>query len=113
MKELLQTIEDDIFERDILGRLPKPIADAVRRNSRLALDHESRSGKFFNAVEHIGYMLFAIREWREGDRELGRQVIGNHHERWEGYREEFAGFRAFYDPVRDEVFAAIERATTT
>ena len=112
VKTQLQTIEDELFESEILGRLPKPIADATRRNSGLALDHESRSGKFFNAVEHVGYMLFAIRELRVGDRALGMQVLANHHARAEAYRAEFAGFRAFYDPIRDEILAAIGRATT-
>ncbi len=107
VKAHLQDIEDEIFERDVLGRLPTPVADAVRRNASLALDRESRSGRFFNAVEHVGYMLFAIREWRGGDRDLGRQVLTGHLAKCEQYREEFAGFRAFYDPIRDEVRSAV------
>jgi 5'-deoxynucleotidase YfbR-like HD superfamily hydrolase len=105
----LREIELELYRDEILGNLPESVAGALDHASAIQDDSESRSGRFFNAVERVGYVLFAIREYREGNHKLGMKTFQHQHELLLVHAKEFASVRIIYGQIRDEVEAAHER----
>lgn len=110
VKEPLRDIERELYEHEILAPLPEPVREALAHASGLQDDRVSRSGRFFNAVECIGYVIYAIREYREGNHRIGLSVFTRQHETLVRYMEEFASVRIIYGKYRAEIEAALAAA---
>lgn len=105
--EPLRAIERELFEREILKPLPPPIREALVHAADLQDDHTSRSGRFFNAVERVGYIIFALREYRRGHGHFV-DVFARQHGPLLRLEQEFASVRMMYDHFRAEVEEALE-----
>jgi len=113
VRDSLRSIETELFEQEILAPLPLPVRQALAHASDLQDEHQSRSGRFFNAVERIGYVIYAIREYRMGNHRIGLEVFQRQHETLVRYAEEFASVRAIYGGLRQEVEVALATAAGT
>ncbi|MBI4450199.1 HD domain-containing protein [Candidatus Uhrbacteria bacterium] len=113
VKEPLRAIETELYEQEILAPLPEPVQKALAHASGLQDDRTSRSGRFFNAVEQIGYVIYAIREYREGNHRIGLAVFTRQHESLVRYMEEFASVRTIYGKYLPEIEAALAAAADT
>lgn len=113
VREPLRAIERELYEQEILAPLPEPVRETLALASGLQDDQVSRSGRFFNAVECVGYVIYALREYREGNHRIGLAVFGRHHERLARYSEEFHSVRIIYGKYRPEIEAALAAAGST
>lgn len=110
VKEALRAIETELYEQEILAPLPTSVREALAHASSIQDDRQSRSGRFFNAVERIGYVLYAIREYRAGNHRIGLAVFTRQHDMLVRYMEEFASVRTIYGKYRAEIEAALAAA---
>lgn len=110
VRDALRQIELELFEREILKPLPEPVRQALAYASGLQDDRGSRSGRFFNAVERVGYIIFALREYRRGHGHFV-DVFARQHGPLLRLEQEFASVRMIYDHFRAEVEEALEAPT--
>lgn len=108
--EPLRAIERELYEREILGPLPAPIREALVHAANLQDDRETRSGRFFNAVERVGYIIYAVREYRRGHHHF-IEVFARQHGALVRLAEEFVSVRMIYAEFQNEVEEALEAPT--
>jgi 5'-deoxynucleotidase YfbR-like HD superfamily hydrolase len=110
VRDALRQIERELFEQEILRPLSEPVQQALVHASGLQDEHESRSGRFFNAVERIGYIIFALREYRRGHAHFVG-VFARQHGPLLRLEKEFTSVRMIYDHFHKEVEEALEAPT--
>jgi len=108
--EPLRAIERELYEREILARLPESVRRALVHAADLQDDRESRSGRFFNAVERIGYIIYAVREHRRGHSHF-LDVFARQHGAILRLGREFKSVDTLYSHLQTEVASALEAPT--
>lgn len=106
VKSALQSIEHE-FVYELLKSFPDEIrcvfmnAYAVEGETEQTAD-----GEFFNAVERIGYILFAVPQIKNGRTQFVA-VFERQHEALVAYTQEYESVRVFYEPYREYVEAKL------
>lgn len=108
VKAGLKEIEHE-FVDGIFGAFPDAIRDAFR-DATVVEDEAERTldGQFFNAIERLGYMVFAVPQVKKG--RMGFvQVFRNQHAPLLAYGEQFESVRLMYEPYRAYVEQTIRK----
>lgn len=100
---LIEAMEHDYFIREVVGALPPDIRDQFFAYYDLQNEREDPTGRFFNAIEQLGYVIRAIDEYRRGSRKLGLEVIAKQHATFERYAADYPSVKMIYDIFRAEV----------
>lgn len=82
------------FGAQLPSEAHKPLEEAYSPQD----DRATFEGRFFNALERLGYMLWAVREYLSG-KQIYREVFQNQHRHLLAYMEEFAAVRILYGPI--------------
>ncbi|MBI4143244.1 hypothetical protein HY480_05215 [Candidatus Uhrbacteria bacterium] len=91
---LLERMERDAFIRDVIGGFPIEAQAPIIADYDLQDDRESRTGRFFNAIEVAGYLLRAVAELQTGgSRLLVLHVFAKQRAALDRHAEEFASIR--------------------
>lgn len=89
-------------ERNGFIRFIEPLPALARKEITLAFelqdDRVSFEGRFFNALERMGYVLWAVREYLDGH-SVYHEVFQPHHAHLCEYVKEFACVRILYTPL--------------
>ena len=111
IRAILRQIELEAVQK-MFGSLPDPVRElfldayAVEDEVGKTLD-----GDFFNGVERIGYIMFAVPQVKKGRNSL-IEVFERQHPEIMKLAERFISVRIFYEPYREYVEAKLaERAT--
>ncbi|MBU1348671.1 HD domain-containing protein [Patescibacteria group bacterium] len=100
IKELLEAIERE-YVADFFNGFP-PIIRFAFIDAYAVENESSLDGKFFKAVERVGYILYAVPQVKRG-RDQFLQVFVRQHEALVDLSEQFESVRRFYAPYRDYV----------
>lgn len=100
VKKQLRIIEKEQVQQLFAG-LPPEVRD-VFWDAYCLEDEESLDAEFFNAVERMGYMYFAVPQVRRGRMEF-IEVFRLQHPKILELEKKFVSLRMLYDPYRDEV----------
>lgn len=90
------------IEREQVSHMLRDLPDAVRDRFQEAygmIDGDSLDGRFFKAVERVGYVHFAVPQVQRGRMEF-MEVFRMQHERILALEEEFVSVKMSYDPYR-------------
>lgn len=101
IRAVLKEHERNGFLRYIAS-FPREAQKEITRAYDLQDDRESLEGRFFNALERLGYMFWAVREFLDGSR-VYIEVFQNQHEQLRAYMDEFACVRILYGPLVPEI----------
>ena len=101
IRAVLEEYERDGFAR-FVSRLPPAVHGKILKSYALQDDRTSFEGKFFNALERLGYMFWAVREFLDGNT-IYREVFQNQHKHLLAYMDEFACVRFLYGPLVPEI----------
>lgn len=107
LKDPLATVEREEAAA-LFAALPPAIRAAYE--DAFAVEKENPrtpDGRFFNAVERIGYMQAAVPWHRRGVTEVVPKVFRHQHKDLLRHAEEFVSARILYEPYKDEVAAAL------
>jgi 5'-deoxynucleotidase YfbR-like HD superfamily hydrolase len=112
VKGPLKEIEDE-FVDGMYSKFPDVIRDAFR--DAYAVEDEGKNGttlegRFFNAVERIGYMVFAVPQVRKHKRMSFVRVFRNHHAKLLELSQEFESVRIMYEPYIEFVEDTLRKA---
>ena len=108
IRKILELIELEFVE-GIFSSFPEVIREVFR--DAYAVEGEKDTtidGRFFNAVERIGYMVFAVPQVKKGRRSFVK-VFKNQHEPLLALSEEFESVRLMYEPYREYVEQTLKR----
>ncbi len=88
------------IEQEQVRALLAPLPEAVRTDFLDALtiegDGSSLEGRFFNAVEQVGYVFYAFHQAKRLGRGEFKKVLLNHHATLVKHAEEFTSVRVLY-----------------
>lgn len=105
---LLEAAEREHFTREVIEPLPAEIRPYFLASYAVQDDRTSRTGRFFNAMEVVGYVIRAYDEWVSGgSRSLAIDVFTNSWDALHRYREEFASVRVLTEPMYSEIQRAL------
>lgn len=76
--------------------------EEITRAYELQDDRITFEGRFFNALERLGYMFWAVREYLDSNL-VYREVFQNQHKHLCAYMDEFACVRFLYGPLVPEI----------
>lgn len=100
VREHIAAIEREQVEH-MLRDLPEPVRVSFRSAYEL-VDSDTREGRFFKAVERVGYMQYAVPQVQRGRMEF-LEVFRMQHEKLVALEEEFVSVKTLYAPYRDYV----------
>jgi 5'-deoxynucleotidase YfbR-like HD superfamily hydrolase len=102
VRALLRIIEREYVEKQF-EHFP-PDVKAAFLDAYTVEDEAGKTidGDFFNAIERIGYMMFAVPQVRKGRMNF-RKVFKNQHEPLLKLSAQFESVRRFYEPYREYV----------
>jgi 5'-deoxynucleotidase YfbR-like HD superfamily hydrolase len=108
IKKHIETIEKEEFRKlfDHLGlsvNAMTMVAEAFDYSFVLQDESETVEGRLFNAIERLGYVLFALRELESPDRKHFVGVLKNHHGELLKYSKEFISIGILYDVCLKEI----------
>lgn len=101
------------IEREQVERMLRDVPDAVREQFLSAyrlVDTDTLEGRFFKAVERMGYIQYAVRQVRQGRMEF-LEVFRIHHEQLLKLETEFVSVNVLYAPYRGYVEEELRRET--
>ena len=106
VREHLAAIECEQVE-EMLRVLPETVRTAFWEAYRI-VESDTPEGRFFQAVERIGYMQFAVPQVRRGRMDF-LEVFRMQHEKILELEHEFVSVRMLYDAYRDYVSEQLRR----
>ena len=98
VKALIEEIEKEQFEAMFLklGPAYPNVLDMFKRSFAVQEEKITVEGALFNAIEKIGYVIFALREIDAGN-EIFVKVLANHHEDLLNYSKRFTSIKTIFD----------------
>ncbi|MBI4433218.1 hypothetical protein HY632_00440 [Candidatus Uhrbacteria bacterium] len=106
---LLEAAEREHFVREVIAPLPEAVRQRFLDSYALQDDRTSRTGRFFNAIEVVGYIIRAYDEWMSGgSKALALDVFTNSWDTLERYRVEFVSVRILVEVAHPEMARALE-----
>jgi 5'-deoxynucleotidase YfbR-like HD superfamily hydrolase len=104
VKEAMQAIEHEQVHAMFDGLWPE--VSTALLSAYNVQDETTLDGRFFNAMEVMGYMLYAIPQMRLGRTEF-IEVFVRQHLRIMEHAKEFVSIKMLYEPFHDEVVRTI------
>lgn len=101
VRPVLEEHERNAFNR-FARLMPQEALESLSAAYELQNDRASFEGRFFNALERLGYMFWAVREFLAG-KLVYREVFQNQHRHLVAYMDEFASVRILYGPIAPEI----------
>lgn len=99
VKAMIELIEKEQFELMFaaldFGPYSQAVANMFSRSFAVQENASTVEGALFNAIEKIGYVIFALREIDEGNG-VFVQVLNNHHKDLVAYSERFPSIKLIY-----------------
>jgi len=105
VKEGLQAIEQEMVS-EMFTSIPEFIHGSFR-DAYAIVDSEGIQGKFFNAVERLGYILYARDRIEQGDDSFVQVYLRQHTKLLE-LEQLFVSVRMVYDEHRDHIAQKIQ-----
>lgn len=97
---IVDKIEAEEYAKRI-NELPAASAEFLKSVNKIMGNKESVAGRYFDAIEHLGYLSFASLEIylgkSNGNREQFREVLRRHKPQFLQYCGEFSSLNNFYD----------------
>ena len=107
IKDALNEIENEKVN-ELIKSLPLPVRDRFL-NAYQVLGEDSTEGRFFNAVERIGYAYYAIEQYRDHGRKDFIQVLQRQHPMILDLEQEFVSLKVLYDEYREYVDGELKK----
>lgn len=115
VKEQLRQIEREKFREMLaipdLGTAVVTVAASLEYAFELQDDQESFEGRLFNAIEKLGYIIFALRELKVGNKHF-IEVIEIQYDDIMTYCNEFISIKMLFEPIKDTVEFYIKNKPT-
>lgn len=106
VKDQLRIIEREKFREMLaipnLGTACITVAASLEHAFDLQDDQESFEGRLFNAIEKLGYIIFALRELKVGNGHFV-EVLERQHGDVARYADEFVSIKMLYEPIKDTI----------
>lgn len=106
VRRQLEEIEREQATMMLAGLWPR-VQERFTAAYNVQYDHATREGRFFNAMERVGYIYFAVVQVRMG-RKSFVEVYERQHDALVAHCEEFASVRVLYEPLREEVMRELD-----
>ncbi|NQU83421.1 MAG: HD domain-containing protein [Parcubacteria group bacterium] len=103
--EVVDQIEAEEFDRRF-SLLPPVAAKFLKTVNHLQGNFDVTAGRFFDAIEYLGYTMFALLEVeeeksKENSRQFKNDVLKNSHKHLVERCEEFESFKILYEPFAE------------
>ncbi|MFA5184798.1 MAG: YfbR-like 5'-deoxynucleotidase [Patescibacteria group bacterium] len=100
VKDQIEVIEKEQFEvmflKLDLGEYSTAVVETFKRSFAVQEEQDSVEGALFNAIEKIGYVIFALREI-DADNDIFIRVLKNHQADLLKYSEKFQSIKLIFD----------------
>jgi 5'-deoxynucleotidase YfbR-like HD superfamily hydrolase len=107
VKDQLEAIEREkfrkLFDQLSLGQDVVTVAQSFDYSFTLQDERNTIEGRLFNAIEKLGYVIFALRELEYSNREDFVDPLNRSHEGLLEYSKEFISIRILYDLCLKEI----------
>jgi len=112
--DILYAVKQDVRIKDVLNEiereqavgllkdLPLPVRDKFESAYRLESEN-SIEGRFFNAVERMGYIYYSIEQYRDRGRKDFIETFQMQHNKILELEQEFVSLKVLYDEYREYI----------